>query len=164
MDSLQSSTFWFPLRLCPLAFSSDVPPCLFCLLSRDDSAIVLVNHLHNTYEACSLSGCWNCVYIFYKLQGGRSAFTPHLLPHMHFILCPPCVVSPSVHHSLHRGRLECVCNRFQCIFYATSEETDGKTKCLQRVGACRESRTDRKRNGWWRFVSWENYPIHRYEN
>lgn len=43
-------------------------------------------------------------------------FTPHLLPHMHFILCPPCVVSPSVHHSLHRGRLECVCNRFQCIF------------------------------------------------
>lgn len=107
-DSLFGCVLWH--------LAQTLPPCLFCLLSRDDSAIVLVNHLHNTYEACSLSGCWNCVYIFYKLQGGRSAFTPHLLPHMHFILCPPCVVSPSVHHSLHRGRLECVCNRFQCIF------------------------------------------------
>lgn len=107
-DSLFGCVLWHLAQM--------LPPCLFCLLSRDDRAIVLVNHLHNTYEACSLSGCWNCVYIFYKLQGGRSAFTPHLLPHMHFILCPPCVVSPSVHHSLHGGRLECVCNRFQCIF------------------------------------------------
>lgn len=65
-DSLFGCVLWHLAQM--------LPPCLFCLLSRDDRAIVLVNHLHNTYEACSLSGCWNCVYIFYKLQGGRSAF------------------------------------------------------------------------------------------
>lgn len=67
-DSLFGCVLWHLAQI--------LPTCLFCLLSRDDSAIVLVNHLNNTYEACSLHRHWNCVYIFYKLQGG--AVTPHL--------------------------------------------------------------------------------------
>ncbi len=43
-------------------------------------------------------------------------------------------VPPLVHHSLHRGRLECVCNHFQCIFLQQQGNSDSNTKCLQWLG------------------------------
>lgn len=76
---------------------------------------------------------------------------PHLQPQMHFILCLACFfslrVSPLVRHSLHRGRLECVCNHFRRIFLQQEGSSDSNTKCLQWVGAYAAMQTGKVMDG-----------------